>query len=644
MSSPTRRSPKLGDANPRGRTHDDHAAVEQGAGSDTGCLVSADRPWLDKLPRFQRPEAWDRGRITSFLNTIINNLPVGVTLALDVAGTEKFVSRHIVSAERSDGAAVTQHLLDGQQRLTAFWRAMHNNYESETYFVHLRAFDQHEEGADEDEDEVTVRCVPRWSNKRGLQMPRWVEKPSECFERGLLPINLLRPGDRGPEIDAWLDAALLPSAPTGAEPDAFERLKAHGRLREKVRGEIVVLRERTTHFNLPFLSLPASTGKDVALQVFINMNTNSKPLALYDVIVAEVESIAGESLHKRAESLEERCPNACHYDEVKDLLLSTSALLQDQLPNNRGMMDMDWQVMLDNWPKLERGLERMAAFLVGQGVFDEMRLPTNAVLPVIAAAYAAIPEDGDFLAKAERLLRRYLWSSFFTDRYENSAASRAYADFRAIKALLQNPGFTNDDLKTVPVLNRAEFPLADIDALKSAGWPRSRGIRARAIMAVTTYFGAHDFADDRKASYESIRQREFHHVFPDALLQDADIYSFRALNCALITWKTNRIIGRKDPLDYLKERAELSDVAAVRQRLRSHLISYDLLAKATYGKMTGDALGATLETDFEAFLHDRGTRIAAAAVALADGGQPSLEAIWSQVPANSTLPADETVA
>ena len=36
-----------------------------------------------KLPRFQRYEAWDRGRITSFLNTIINNLPVGVTLALD---------------------------------------------------------------------------------------------------------------------------------------------------------------------------------------------------------------------------------------------------------------------------------------------------------------------------------------------------------------------------------------------------------------------------------------------------------------------------------------------------------------------------------------------------------------------------------
>ena len=72
----------------------------------------------------------------------------------------------------------------------------------------------------------------------------------------------------------------------------------------------------------------------------------------------------------------------------------------------------------------------------------QTRLPTNAVLAVIAAAYDAIPDHGDFLAKSENLLRRYLWSSFFTDHYENSAPSRAYADFKAIKALLATPDLT----------------------------------------------------------------------------------------------------------------------------------------------------------------------------------------------------------
>ena len=56
-----------------------------------------------KLPRFQRLEAWDRSRITSFLKTIINNLPAGVTLALDVAGVEKFESRYMAGAAVGSG-------------------------------------------------------------------------------------------------------------------------------------------------------------------------------------------------------------------------------------------------------------------------------------------------------------------------------------------------------------------------------------------------------------------------------------------------------------------------------------------------------------------------------------------------------------
>jgi hypothetical protein len=120
-----------------------------------------------KLPRFQRFEAWDRSRVTSFLNTIMNNLPVGVTLALDVAGPEKFQSRYIATADPTAPGAfsivgtVNQHLLDGQQRLTAFWRSMFNNYEWETYFIYLPQFDQRPDKA----EEMGVHCQPRWQKK-----------------------------------------------------------------------------------------------------------------------------------------------------------------------------------------------------------------------------------------------------------------------------------------------------------------------------------------------------------------------------------------------------------------------------------------------------------------------------------------------
>lgn len=579
-----------------------------------------------KLPRFQRFEAWDRGRVTSFLNTIINNLPVGVTLALEVAGKEKFESRYIVTAEPTSPTTVTQHLLDGQQRLSAFWRSMHNNYEWETYFVYLPAFDQ---ASSNTEIEIEVRCLPRWVNKKQLRMPRWAEEPSKCLERGLIPVSLLRPEDMWAEIDAWLGEASKPLKPLATDADAFAKLEAFNATKDRIKQEIVSLRDRIAHFNLPYLSLPADTAKDVALQVFINMNTNSKPLELYDIIVAEVESVAGRSLHDLVASLTDKCPKAARYGDMSDLILSTSTLLQDKVPNARGMMEMDKQVLLANWSKLERGLEHMAGLLESQGIFDAARLPTNAVLPVIAAAYELIPDHGDFLAKAEKLLRRYIWSAFFTDRYENSAASRAYADFRAIKALLGNENFQESDLATVPALNRKEFPLADSDALLAAGWPKSSGIEARGILAVTTYLGAVDFADDQRATFDSIQKREYHHVFPDALLQEAGIPSYRALNCALITWKTNRVIGRKDPLVYLQERVKWTDEEAVSERLRSHLISFKTLSTADYIGLQGDKLETKLSKDFDAFLQQRARLVVTAMQDLAEGNRPSLSTVWA---------------
>lgn len=583
-----------------------------------------------KLPRFQRFEAWDRGRITSFLNTIINNLPVGVTLALEVAGTEKFESRYIKTSDPKLPGTVTQHLLDGQQRLTAFWRSIHNNYDWETYFVYLPAYDAANPSSD---GETEIRCVPRWVNKNQLRMPRWADEPAKCLERGLIPVSLLRPGDITQEVDGWLTEATKPMKPLPSDPDAYAKLEAFNEVKDGIKKQITTLRERVAHFNLPYLSLPADTGKDVALQVFINMNTNSKPLSLYDIIVAEVENVSGRSLHELQASLHDKCPKAARYENLSALILSTSALLQDKLPNTRGMIEMDKRSLLDNWSKLERGLARMAEFLEAECVFDASRLPTNAVLPVLAALYDLIPEHGDFVAKAERLLRSYVWSSFFTDRYENTAASRAYADFKALKALLAKPGFTAQDYGSVPVLDRDAYPLADADSLLAAGWPKGVGIEARGILAVTTYLGAEDFADGKTATYDNVQKREYHHVFPDALLAEAGINSFRALNCALITWKTNRMIGRKDPLEYLQERVDKADVNEVKGRLNSHLIPFDHLTKAHYDGLTGPTLKDRLESDFNDFLAERARRVAIAIARLAQGDRPRLDEICN--PASS---------
>jgi len=80
------------------------------------------------LPRFQRFEAWGHASVTQLFNTILQDLPVGAVLILEIGNEEPFISRPLKGAPET-GERVSEHLLDGQQRLTALWRGLNNNYE-----------------------------------------------------------------------------------------------------------------------------------------------------------------------------------------------------------------------------------------------------------------------------------------------------------------------------------------------------------------------------------------------------------------------------------------------------------------------------------------------------------------------------------
>ncbi len=93
-------------------------------------------------------------------------------------------------------------------------------------------------------------------------------------------------------------------------------------------------------------------------------------------------------------------------------------------------------------------------------------------------------------------------------------------------------------------------------------------------------------------------------------------------------WKTNRVIGRKDPLAYLKERVDWAGEDTVRQRMKTHLINYDLLAKGGYGDLEQLEAREKLKKDFECFLDDRADRVAQVIECLTAGRQPNLHQVW----------------
>ena len=146
-------------------------------------------------------------------------------------------------------------------------------------------------------------------------------------KRGFIPTNLLRPEDIQNEIDEWIKKATDEMRPK-ADIDELERFLE---FKKAISDKIKDVRAIVANYNLPYLSLPSQTEKSIALNVFINMNTNSKPLSTYDIIVAEVESVIGQSLHDLQDSLDEESPSISRYSNLSDLILTTSALFAKRI-------------------------------------------------------------------------------------------------------------------------------------------------------------------------------------------------------------------------------------------------------------------------------------------------------------------------
>jgi hypothetical protein len=594
-----------------------------GAGSEAQNRTVSD--WLSsidggrlRLPSFQRGVAWEPKRVKSMLNTIIHDLPLGVALVLNVGDKEQFVSRALHTAPET-GESVTEHLLDGQQRLTALYRALRDNDDKVTYFLHFPELDDEPRN---DDEEVSIRVEKRWRSRQGTLRPIWADSPRDCLYRGLVPVRLLDPTHD--EATEWVQAATAHMDP-GDDIDDFaefkRRLAEATAFRDSLKKVIAEKREIVRHFNLPYLRLPATTSKDTALSVFVNMNTNAKPLSAYDIVVAELEGATGKRLKEMEAQLATELPRLSHYLDLDNAVLQTSALLQGKLPNQRGYFDMDYVLFVENWGRMTRGLRRAVQTVESLRIFDGERLPSAIPLPVMAALLANEPAEGDRRAVVDRLMRKYAWRSFFTNRYEATAATRAGADHKGLAEVL-----AGDETAYVPVFDEELYPLPGLRELKAASWPKQRRSLARAILAAANYFGARDFADDTIISADNVVRREYHHIFPNQLLTEAGLDSMLALNCALITWKTNRSIGRLDPLTYLEKRAEHApEPRDIKDRLESHLVPYEAIAAAgPYDQPAGEELRSAVQPDFTAYLDQRAELVQRFMIEACDGSQPHL--------------------
>ncbi|MEZ2144790.1 DUF262 domain-containing protein [Bradyrhizobium sp. DN5] len=562
-----------------------------------------------RLPRFQRFEAWDYESVASIVDSILSGLPIGSTLILEIGDKEPFITRSIVGAP-APSERCTEHLLDGQQRLTALWRSLHDLYADVTFFVQLDEPQPSEEG------QVPSRIVRvrRWLGKDGRRLPLWADNAAEVYARRLAPVSFLQPSDISAQRQEWCDNV--------AKGDLGVSRTIESGLRD--------LQERIKRFNLPMLILEAGTKPATALDVFVKMNTSAVPLDPFDIIVAQFEARSGKSLHKLVTDLNEKCPALRSYVSAEQISLQTAALRANKLPGHASFFQLELGSLDDDWTEITEGVKWAVQVLEEEGVLDEKRLPTITVMPVLAALHKYIPKKLDEHGNARAVIRSYIWRSFATSRYENSSSTRSLQDFRALRDHFE----IGAAKEAVPVFIELDYPLPTVDELIDAGWPKRKETLARAILAVSLKAGASDIADGNSVSRERLSKREYHHLFPDALLRDdgqlAEKERSRAINCILITMSTNRNISAKEPIQYLSERIARSNLgeSVIRDRLRSHVVPFEELHVGGYAKLaSSEERQRKVKADYEAFLRARAHMIRAALDNLAAGRNWPNEAI-----------------
>lgn len=544
------------------------------------------------LPRFQRHEAWKTLQIVGILENVLRNppLPIGALLTLEVGSKELFLSRPLVGAPQPTGLPQL-HVLDGQQRLTALWRSLNGNYEDYDFFVHLNPIPGEDDELDDEADAPAVQHCKRWDRK-GIRQPVWADKPVDALARGLIPIPILCPGNEGEA--------------------KYQEWKATVREVHVIKDEVIErisgLRQQVAKYDIPFLSLGPSTGRETALDVFIKLNTSATPLKDFDIVVAQLESAIGESLHEKVDDLIKATPAIRAYGKTEDVILSIAALLMNRPPLKKTYLDPSFGSRFsDVWPRLKTGIQFGTDFLRNEGVLNEKCIPNDAALYLALALWADVPlNGGDVSGNARDLIRKVFWRGCYTDRYGKTSATRAFADYKVLRKHIDG-----DTSEKCELFDEKAYPLPELEHLEEAGWPGRKDRLPRAIFCTALRRGALDFADGSRMSANNFDDREYHHLYSYGYLEEArgDEYVNRALNCAAITWTTNRKVGSKAPSEYISERAEAASLGerVVKHRLQTQLIPYD--------ELVGD--------DYDEFLEARAVLIERDMTQLCNGEEPN---------------------
>ena len=543
------------------------------------------------LPSFQRQKAWTDLITRNFLKAMYKENPLGILLL--VRYSEKNHINSQLKPRRFDGIrehksikdeVVNRLLLDGQQRLTALWKVFNDKYEDKLFCIQIIKNNKDEYSIDNEE---TIVSKDRKTG-RGKTLCRNIKNnPTKIFplqpdEKALLPLCLFkRQSDWEKQREKLLND--IPSA----NIDEDEK--------KKLRNLLECIRERFDKVTMAYFLLPAETTADKAAGIFIDINTGSVSLTKYDIVVADInretnkyiEEILTAELIKQVPDIEK-----IDKDVAGELAIKIACLLNDKPPSSKNYLNLSpynksiFEKQGDIIDGIAWAVERLSKLKIYWG----SQLPSDSPLRVLPALYSEYKKyvDGSKATgksirekSANKLINRYLWHAFLTDRYMmNRTDVELFEDYKHLSDC-----FKNGSMDSEPSSKGTKFPY---ESIMEAGWPKQEDIKSRGILMACLQGGGKDPMSEIGINKDNIKDNNYHHIFPKSKLNKIfpkrelknidEAYPNLVLNCLFISKQTDNDFKNDLPGTYLEKiwGNDPNIKESVKKSIETHCIDTDL--------------------------------------------------------------------
>jgi hypothetical protein len=456
------------------------------------------------IPEFQRPFVWKPPAVADLLVSVARRWPIGTLLLLE--GPQDFAVRPLAEAPELNNVDLL--LLDGQQRMTALYRALGDHAGDEVYYVDFNALREEGELTD---DHIRVR-----------QRKAFQRQFPDLERRARAGVALVREVADPDRFQDWL------------QQQPSDEIGPLGRLRN---GQLGGLQD----YQVPGVRLKRDIGFEVLAKIFETINRTGVRLATFDLMVARMYP-RDFDLRAQWATAQEENPELHEFAVEGMEILRLIALLEvlrevrEEVTPRRvkgirqgDVLGLDADVVKREWSTaVESYVKALQLVRDRCGVVHRDLMPSPTMLLPIASALA-----GDQTGRDE-VGERFFWAAGLAQAYAQGANTRAVRDARHLEAYLAGGD--------VPEL----IQRAEVDQEVLLDSRRRNEVLLRTLSCMLIRDGARDWLTGDLLSIRGGELAE-HPVFPERWLRARGIVSDALLNWTMQTEETHERLDGLEP-------------------------------------------------------------------------------------------------